>query len=432
MKQLLTFLSLVIFSGSARALTECANKSFGAFDPHKIYDLADHRLGWRLYLPLLGSARGPGLARSFSSADRVTWTVELREDIRFRQTPFWGPSRAVEAGDVVASLRRQLSAGGELTPYHYAKVSGVAKRLRAVEARGPRRLELTFRGPVREPELVEMLSSPAGITAPADFLGKLDEIPWTHFPPTQEVRFERSGDAVELVAGERRDRFTPLPPVPPEKLPEVCNVLINPRPEQEAALRRAGASYRTELRGHTRVYVYLSKTLAKPIEARETLRRKLRDLRPWPEGYLPLRGYLIGGEPAAKPGPGNGRPPKIEHVGTVFNTCVPTNVDPAIVDRVADLLRESVAGALEVKPRPCEELLETDQRFPGSIGSLVAVQHRRDGAKETHMPCRDLAFPDMFCSDGTDPAVVDRDLERFGRLVPLIAVERKVLVFKKR
>ncbi len=430
MLMLLLFVFGLQLVASASAVTECTNKSFESFDPHQIYDLADHRLGWKVYLPLVGSSRGPGLAKNFSTTDRKTWMLELRDDVKFRETTFWKPGRPVMAPDVVASLMRQLSKEGELTPYHYAKFSGLVKRLRSVSVLGPRQVQLTFSSAVSEPEFIGIFSSPASIVAPADFLEKLPDA-WTHFPPTQDVQVEVRSGAVELnFGGEKAEIIRPLDGMPAARIPEVCDVLINPTPEQEKVLKSAGVSYRTDLRGHTRVYLYLSQPTPKPLEVRDHLRAKVEELGQWHEGYLPLRGYVIQ-ERSIEKKIQTKASPLVRFSGKILNVCQPSNVDPSLVGRIVDLVRGSTDRPIEVENRLCQELLETDRRFPGSLGSLVAFQHRNTPSGESHMPCHDLAFPDFFCSDSSDPKVISGDMERFGRLVPLFAVERKILILKK-
>ncbi len=430
MQKLSFFFFCLQLAASAAASTECANKSFDRFDPHLIYDLADHRLGWRLYLPLVGNPWGPGIAKTFSTTDRITWTLELRDDVQFRETPFWKPGRSVEASDVVASLRRQLPKGGELTPYHYAKFSGLVNRLRSVSALGSRRVQLTFSGTVSEPEFISIFSSPASIVAPSDFLEKLPP-KWTHFPPTQEVRAEFRAGAVEVNSGRgKTETIRPMAEIPSAKIPEICDVLINPTPEQERIVKTAGVSFRADVRGHTRVYLYLSEGTSKPLEVRDALQVKVNDLGPWPEGYRSLLGYVIQ-ETSVRKKEKAKAPPSVRFAGKILNVCQPTNVDPSIVDRIVKLVGGSTDRPIEVKNRLCQELLETDRRFPGSLGSIVAFQHRNIASGETNMPCQDLAFPDFFCSDSSDPKVISTELERFGRLVPLFAIERNILILKK-
>jgi hypothetical protein len=235
----------------------------------------------------------------------------------------------------------------------------------------------------------------------------------------------------ELYYGpENMETIRPVAAMPAVKIPEICDVLINPTPEQERVVKSSGLSYRADVRGYTRVYLYLSQATPKPLKVRDAMRGKVEDFGPWPEGYSPLLGYIIQKTSLLKKVKAKVSP-SVRFAGKILNVCQPTNVDPSLIDRIVDVVRGSTGQLLEVKNRPCQELLETDRRFPGSLGSIVAFQHRNVASGETNMPCQDLAFPDFFCSESSDPQVISIELERFGRLVPLFAVERKILILKR-
>lgn len=101
-------------SGFAKDLTFCSEAAPEGFDPAlhvtaATFDASAETLYDRLVAFKPGTAElAPGLAETWDvSEDGLTYTFHLREGVSFHATPYFTPTRALNADDVVFSLGRQ-------------------------------------------------------------------------------------------------------------------------------------------------------------------------------------------------------------------------------------------------------------------------------------------------------------------------------------
>jgi len=107
---------------AAKTLIYCAEASPGGFDPALYTDGATYAASSQtIYSRLVGFAHGssalvPALAESWDiSADGRVYTFHLRRGVKFQQTPYFTPSREMNADDVVFSFDRQVN---KADPWH--------------------------------------------------------------------------------------------------------------------------------------------------------------------------------------------------------------------------------------------------------------------------------------------------------------------------
>ena len=117
MKTLLTATALVaVLGGSAYAkqLVFCSEASPAHFDPGPTTGGNDFDASSRTIYDRLvefehgGTAVIPGLAESWEvSADGLEYTFKLRPGVKFHTTPYFTPTRDLNADDVIFSFERQ-------------------------------------------------------------------------------------------------------------------------------------------------------------------------------------------------------------------------------------------------------------------------------------------------------------------------------------
>ena len=141
------FLFLICFSsfcfGASKKLIYCSEGSPSFFNPQLASDGPSFDASTEIYDRLVEFERKtggikPGLAQSWSiSKDKLTYTFKLRKNISFHHTPYFKPSRFLNADDVIFSFNRQMQKkhnyhlvnGGSYPYFNSLGMGGLIKEL---------------------------------------------------------------------------------------------------------------------------------------------------------------------------------------------------------------------------------------------------------------------------------------------------------------
>ncbi|MEW6704843.1 MAG: ABC transporter substrate-binding protein [Pseudomonadota bacterium] len=169
--------------GSAHAagtLTVCTEASPDGFDIVQ-YESAvtNDAAGRTLYDQLLGFKPGttevvPGLAEKWEiSPDGLTYTFHLRKGVKFHTTPWFKPTRDLNADDVVWSINRvndknHPAHGVAKNGYVYWEGMGMSKLIKSVEKVDAHTVRITLTRP-EAPFLADMAMEPIGSIYSAEY-----------------------------------------------------------------------------------------------------------------------------------------------------------------------------------------------------------------------------------------------------------------------
>jgi dipeptide transport system substrate-binding protein len=129
---------------SAKPLVYCADASPEGFDPSLWDSTSTSNVTSQLFNGLVGFVRGttqlqPELATAWQIApDAKTFTFTLRRGVKFHSTPYFTPTRELNADDVIFTLRRMTDAQHPFhkafaVPYVYAQSLGLAQMIEGID-----------------------------------------------------------------------------------------------------------------------------------------------------------------------------------------------------------------------------------------------------------------------------------------------------------
>jgi dipeptide transport system substrate-binding protein len=132
------------FSFSASSLVYCSEASPEAFDPAQVttgssFDAASYAIHDRLIHFEQGTTKlVPALAQRWEvSADGLTYTFFLRKNVAFHSTPYFKPTRTMNADDVVFSFQRMIDSNHPFRKAYpieipYAADTGIGSNIKNV------------------------------------------------------------------------------------------------------------------------------------------------------------------------------------------------------------------------------------------------------------------------------------------------------------
>ncbi|RZT93883.1 ABC transporter substrate-binding protein [Rivibacter subsaxonicus] len=181
---LLAALLLAAPAHAAGTLTVCAEGAPEGFDIVQ-YELANTNdiAGLPIYDQLLRFKPGttelmPGIAERWDiSADGLVYDLHLRRGVRFHSTPWFKPSRELNADDVLFSINRMFDKshpahGSARNGYVYWAGMQMSALIRSVEKLDPYKVRFTLTRP-NAPFLANLAIANIGSVYPAEYAGQL-------------------------------------------------------------------------------------------------------------------------------------------------------------------------------------------------------------------------------------------------------------------
>lgn len=133
----------------AKTLVYCAAGSPESFDPQRVHSGTGLDVARALYDRLIDTVPGtaelrPGLAESWTvTPDGLTWEFKLRRQVQFHSTPYFTPTRPVDADDVIFTFERMTKADNPAHPlsgshddsFEAMGLAGLIRRIERVDDR---------------------------------------------------------------------------------------------------------------------------------------------------------------------------------------------------------------------------------------------------------------------------------------------------------
>ncbi|PUA45240.1 ABC transporter substrate-binding protein [Pseudomonas protegens] len=147
--------SSAICGAAERSLVFCSEGSPAGFDTAQYTTATDNDAAEPLYNRLVEFEKGatnvlPALAKSWDiSEDGLTYRFNLREGVKFHSTPYFKPSRDLNADDVLFTFNRMLDAGHPFrkaypTEFPYFNGMSLNKNIAKVEKTDPLTVVMTL------------------------------------------------------------------------------------------------------------------------------------------------------------------------------------------------------------------------------------------------------------------------------------------------
>jgi len=142
-------------TAAERSLVFCSEGSPAGFDTAQYTTATDNDAAEPLYNRLVEFERGatnvlPALAKSWDiSEDGLTYSFHLREGVKFHSTPYFKPSRDLNADDVLFTFNRMLDAEHPFrkaypTEFPYFNGMSLNKNIARVEKTDPLTVVMTL------------------------------------------------------------------------------------------------------------------------------------------------------------------------------------------------------------------------------------------------------------------------------------------------